>query len=643
MRAQCHLDGPWRLAYRDFRAPATEDLLLGPTDAWLPASVPGDVHQDLRAANRIPDPYFGRNADHCRWVAEKDWFYRYDFPTPPLRNGQRAVLVFEGIDCYATVYLNGQEIARNQNMFTPIRVDVTANLLPGETNRLAVRVASPLFSVEMNDHALTNWYTPRIFTRKAQFNYGWDIAPHLISLGIWQPVHLDLLDHAAIRHVHVRTLDWTDSTARLAANIELDVAAGAHPDGEVTVEVLDPDGARVFERTKPWKRGNTLRVPIALSPYRLWWPNGLGEPALYRIRVALRRNNYLLDTRQQTFGIRKIETVQETLNDQESSFYFKVNGRKTFMKGLNWTPADALPGTIPPDKYHALVDMVHATGANMMRVWGGGIYEPDRFYQRCSERGILIWQDFMFSCAAYPENAPFLREVKAEANAVVRRLRKHACLALWSGGNENDHSCGRRFNIGWDVLQPLCAKLDPDTPRIPDSPFDPAEKEPYTPLRGDSHRWAHGTSYRSDFYLKDVSKFVSEIGHLSVPDLDTLKSFIPGDKLWPPYNEVWCYHCSDTIRTGWDYRVASLFKSIAANGLPEPQTLRELIDATQELQAAACRAWTEYYHAQPHCAGILHWNVCDCWPQISDAVINHNLKPKKAYFALKEAFAKIHD
>lgn len=642
MRNRIELNDSWRLTGRDFRCSATEDLLTGPTDGWLPASVPGDVHQDLRAANRIPDPYFALNADHCRWVAEKDWFYRCDFDAPAIRPGQRAALVFDGIDTYATIYLSGAEIARNQNMFTPIRVDVTDRIKPGERNQLAVRVASPMFSVEMNDPALTNWYTPRIFSRKAQYNYGWDIAPHLVSVGIWQPVYLEVMDDVALGDIHVRTRGWSKSAARLNADIEFDAVPGA-AECDLVVEVFNPDGATVASLTSVCKPEKGARVPLSISPYRLWWPNGLGEHALYRIRVTLKRGQDILDAREQRFAIRKIETYQETVSIDESSFYFAVNGRKTFMKGINWTPADALPGTIPASKYRTLVEMVKDTGANMMRVWGGGVYEPELFYELCSENGILIWQDFMFSCAAYPETAAFIKEVKAEANAVVRRLRKHACLALWSGGNENDTSFGRRFNIGWDVLQPICKRLDPDTPRIPDSPFDPAEKEPYTPLRGDSHRWAHGTSYRSDFYLKDVSKFVSEIGHLSVPDIETLKTFIPENKLWPPHNEVWHYHCSDTIKTGWDYRIQSLFRSIEANGLPEPKSLEEFIEVTQTLQAEACRVWTEYYHSQPHCGGILHWNVCDCWPQISDAVINHNLEPKKAYYALKEAFAKISD
>ena len=251
----------------------------------------------------------------------------------------------------------------------PIRVEITGGLKKGEMNRLAVRVASPMFSVSMNDKTLTNWYTPRIFSRKAQFNYGWDIAPHLVSIGIWRPAYLDIVDAVAVRDAYVRTLKLDDNATRMAAVIALD---GAGSDAEAQVEVFTPGGDTIVDTSKSVRGASTVRVPFTVKAPQLWWPNGLGNPSLYRIRITVRQNGETLDVCEQTFGIRTVETVEEQLSGEESNFYFKINGRKTFMKGINWTPADALPGTIPDEKYRTLVDLVKDTGANMMRVLGRG-------------------------------------------------------------------------------------------------------------------------------------------------------------------------------------------------------------------------------------------------------------------------------
>jgi len=637
-----NLSQNWHLTWCNFQKTPNKELLTGNVKDWLKATVPGDVHLDLFFAGLIPDPYFGLNADLCRWIEEKDWYYRTDFVAPRLSISQKIFLIFEGIDTFATIFLNGEEIARNKNMFTSIKVDITEKIKKGK-NKLAVKIASPVFSVELKDKSLSDWYLPRLYARKAQFNYGWDIAPHLVSIGIWKPVYLKIVKKAIISDLYIQTISWDKKTAFLKAEIEIETYQ-ENIQAVLILKIFSPEQKKLREITRKFSTRKPQKKKIViyfdLSPFELWWPNGFGKQSLYQASLSLEQGSELINQREQSFGIKNVRLVQERISRKERSFYFRINGKRIFIKGFNWTPADTFPGTIKPEKYRFLLKMIKETGANMLRVWGGGIYEPEIFYQICSELGIMVWQDFMFACGSYPDDKEFLKEVKEEAKQIVQRLRKHPCLALWSGGNENDCT-GKKHKIGWGVLSQICKNLDPNTPYIPDSPFDPLKKEANCNLRGDSHRWAHGKSYKDKFYLKDKSKFVSEIGHISVPDIKTLSSFLPKNKLWPPFNEYWYYHSSDTLKVGWKNRINSLFESIRNNGLPEPKNLEQLIKTTQDLQAKAYQTWTNYYYHEANCGGILLWNLYDCWPQISDSIISYNLKPKKAYYAVKETFLKL--
>lgn len=648
----------WKLTWRSFRDEHDlESLLQGSTDRWLPASVPGDVHIDLLNAGVGPDFFPGLNADLWRWVEEKDWWYRLDFKPPKVSSDEVAHIFFHGIDTFATIFVNGRETLTHKNMFVPLEVDITHCAERGEDVKLAVKIASPIYSVDVHSdfEVKTDWNLSRLFARKAQYNYGWDIAPRLVSLGIWRDVVLIVYRLGRISDFWLTTVEYNEANALIRGEAKIEWLRGIPPEAEVRLEIfegaMDERGSKLLEiaqRIYPSDYEHRLIFEFPLKNPKLWWPNGLGEQFLYSYRIYLSKDEDVLDKWEGNFGIRKVELIQEPLSHGGSSFYFKINDRDFFAKGFNWTPLDALPARINKERYIEVLKLVKEANANMLRVWGGGIYEDEIFYDLCDKLGILVWQDFMFACANYPQTEAFLREVEREANYIVRRLRRHTCLALWSGGNEND--AFRYWQVGKDyikhrlsreILQKVCKKLNPQTPFIPDSPFSPSGDDPNNTTEGDSHRWAHGTSYLSDFYMEDQSRFVSEIGHLSVPDKDVLLQFIPEDKLWPPFNEYWYYHSSDALRVGWKYRIQSLFDSIKANNLPEPKTLEEFIEVTQDLQAKAYVAWAEHYASLPHCGGILLWNVADCWPQISDAVIAYPLKPKKAYYAVKEVFGRI--
>ncbi|MBC7328020.1 hypothetical protein H5T87_07890 [bacterium] len=655
MKKVVPLNENWKLTFRSFR----EDLdpTVEPSDGWFPASVPGDVHLDLLKAGEGPDPFWGLNTDHWRWVEEKDWWYRLDFKPPKISTDEVAHIIFEGIDTFATIFVNGRQALSHKNMFIPCEVDITHEAETGSQVKLAVKIASPIFSVDINSDpdVKTDWNLPRLFARKAQFNYGWDIAPRLVSLGIWRPVWLIIYRRGRIYDFWLYTQEYNDKEAIMKGNVVIEWLRGVPSEAYVKLEIfegaMDERGEKILEISQqifPSDYEHNLAFEFPIKNPRLWWPNGLGEPYLYSYRLSLILDDEPIDQWEGNFGIRKVELIQEPLSQGGTSFYFKINNREFFVKGFNWTPLDALPARITDERYREVLQLVKDTNANMLRVWGGGIYEPEVFYDLCDKFGILIWQDFMFACGNYPQTEAFLKEVEKEASYIIRRLRRHPCIALWSGGNENDAfrywQKGKDYiahKLSREVLYNVWKKLNPQTPFIPDSPFSPSGDDPNNTTEGDSHRWAHGTSYLSDFYMKDESRFVSEIGHISVPDKEVLLSFIPEDKLWPPFNEYWYFHAADNLRVGWRYRIQSLFNSIRENNLPEPKTLEEFIEVTQDLQAKAYVAWTEHYASLPYCGGILLWNVCDCWPQISDAIIAYPLKPKKAYYAVKEVFKRI--
>ncbi|HRR95507.1 MAG TPA: glycoside hydrolase family 2 TIM barrel-domain containing protein, partial [Candidatus Ratteibacteria bacterium] len=585
MRNTIYLNDGWKLCWRSFRDEKDIDkLTTGSTDDWISATVPGDVHIDLLKNGIGPDFYYGLNADLWRWVEEKDWWYRTEINTPNIQHNEVVHIIFEGVDTFSTIFINGEKIITNKNMFTPIEIDITQYCKKYQNIKIAVKISSPIFSVDVNkDQKIVGSNLPRMFARKAQYNYGWDIAPRLISIGIWRPVRIETYNCGRIKDfwITIKKLDKKKSILECECEIEYFKQI---ENGEVKIEIfegaIDEQGNKIIETSKKISSKNfPLKISINLKNPKIWWPNGFGEQNLYSYIVSLKKDGKIIDEKRGNFGIKKIELIQEKLSKSERSFYFKINNKKIFIKGLNWTPLDALPGSIENEKYEKVIKLVKNINANMLRVWGGGIYEPDIFYDLCDKYGIMIWQDFMFACGRYPENKEFLNEVKDEATYVIKRLRKHVCISLWCGGNENDifrywedghnyikHKCR-------NVLKKIWEKLNTQIPFIPDSPFSPSENDPNDDKEGDVHLWAHGKSYKDNFYIKKRPKFVSEIGHISVPDKKTLLSFIPDEKLWPVFNEYWYYHSSDTLRVGWKYRINSLFNSIKANNLPQPENI----------------------------------------------------------------------
>jgi beta-mannosidase len=648
MKQSIPLTGSWNVVYVEPWLGLTPGCSTRPVETrWIPAEVPGEVHLDLQRAGQIDDPFFGLNHDHIRWMEEYDWWYRVDVTPPQPGPGQRLHLLFEGLDVFASVYLNGTKVGANSNMFTPLRIDVTDAVRAGP-NRLEVCLGSPVFPPGRAHTPEVRGYGPplRLQVRKAQSCYGWNIAPRLVTIGIWKPVSFLLVDEVEVDDVFVRTVALDERSATLEAVVELRRNHGAPGtvDCELTVAgqtrrlkvACDGSGARHVER-------------FTVAQPRLWWPHNHGEQPLHEWSASVGRGGAALDRRSGRFGIRTTEIIQEPDADGTTSFILAVNGRRIFLKGMNWTPADAIVARVTDSRYRQLVEAARAANINAMRVWGGGVYERDSFYSLCDELGILITHDFMYACGCYPQDLPFLDEARREAEHVVRRLRNHPCMAAWFGDNENDVLADNSFNyptyrnnrLSKEVLAAVVRTHAPGTPYVPTSPYSPTIYDQNSPLEGDCHIWGHGLSYKSDFYVKQRPRMVTEIGHLAMPPIEVVRQFVSPGNLWPVWNPEYLTHGADCWRLDVDGRYKTMWDSIKARGWEEPKSLEDLIDKTQRLQAEATTFWVEFYGNQPDCWGIFLWNLADSWPQMSDAYIAYPFHPKAGYHAVREAYGSL--
>ncbi|MBS0631740.1 MAG: hypothetical protein JSS11_07475 [Verrucomicrobia bacterium] len=649
MKKSVPLNATWKLMHAEPNLGIHSACSAMPLDErWVDAQVPGDVHLDYLRAGMIADPFFGMNHDKLRWMEEMDWWYRTDITPPTPGPGQRLHMLFEGLDVFATIYLNGKIVGKHQNQFTPLRIDVTDHVQAG-ANRLEICLGAPLFPQNRP-------YTPevrgygqitRLQVRKSQSCYGWNISPRMVTIGIWKPVSFLLVDEVEIDDVSVQTIALNaDGSAELEALVELKPNHGAP--GTVTVDLsvagqsrqlaiaCDPSGGKQVTR---------FTVPNA----KLWWPHNHGAQPLYDWSARISRRGTQMDQRKGRFGIRTVKLIQEPDDDGGISFVFAINGKKVFMKGMNWTPADAIFTRVDEARYDQLLTIAKDTNINAMRVWGGGVYEKDYFYARCDELGIMITHDFMYACGCYPQDLAFLEEARREAEYQVRRLRNFACVIAWFGDNENDvladtsfsYPAYRHNKLSKEVLKDVVHTHAPLTPYVPTSPYSPLTYDQNAPMEGDCHIWGHGFSYKSDFYVKQKPRMVTEIGHLSFPSRATINSYVSAQNQWPVYHEEFLTHGADCIRLDRIARHRLNFESIKERGWEQPKNLDDLIEKTQTLQGEASKFWVEFYGAQPNCWGIFLWNLADSWPQMSDAYIAFPYDVKKSLAYVKQAYAEL--
>ena len=655
------------------------------TREWRPACVPGCAQADLMAEGSIPDPFVGTNEDKVQWVSGARWEYRRRFDAPLLPAGARAHLVFEGLDTFATVLVNGEAVGTSDNMFIPFRFDVTDHLAAG-SNDLAVRfdstearaaAAAQAYGVELKNVARA---PNASFVRKAPCHFGWDWGPTLLTVGIWRPVRLEIVPRAYVDAIDAWGEPGETGAGTLGAAVEV---AGPRQDGlRLEVIALAPDSKTEVGRAAQPLEGGRAAVTIPVARAELWWPNGMGRQPLYTLRVRLvAGDGAVADERTARVGIRRLELVRDP-DPWGRTFFFRANGRPLFAKGANWIPADAMPHRVTPERYRDLLESCAAVRMNMLRVWGGGYYEDEAFYELCDELGLLVWQDFMFACAMYPGDDPaFAGNVEREAAAAVKHLRCHTSLALWCGNNEMESAW---FEWGWnkqhperiwhayerlfhEMLPQAVARFDPRRPYIPSSPTSHEVGKPSDPASGDAHVWNvwHGQGSHLN-YLQSAHRFVSEFGYQSIPSLDTMGPVIPPSERRLDLPSMLQHQKSP----GGNEKIARAVEE----WLGRPRDFESLIYLSQVYQAMAIRTGVEHWRRGfviPHregepealrhstdvmlpcldtatgrlkpvsgrTMGALYWQANDCWPVMSWAGLDYHGRWKALHYAARDFFA----
>jgi len=620
------------------------------SDEWLPAIVPGSVHTDLLAAGRIPDPFVGDNEKRVQWVAEHDWEYRRTFVLDPqLPAGMHIHLVCDGLDTLAEVRLNGGTVGAAKDMFHPHRWEVTDLLRAGE-NEMSIVFRSPVRYVEARER-IRPMPGVGVFVikggphlRKAPSHFGWDWGPMLPTLGIWRDIRLEghrlaRLDDVQLHQQHVNgsvTLSAALSTqawesAPLRASLRLTAPGGRTQTAETPVDA------------------GRATLALKIEQPQLWWPNGLGAQPLYRAEVVLLNGDDVLAARLMQIGLRTVELNQQP-DEWGRSFTFVVNGVPMFATGANWIPADSFPARVTPAQLEHLLQSAADAHFNMIRIWGGGYYEAETFYDLCDRLGLLVWQDFMFACAGYPFDDPeFLETLQHEVTHTVRRLRHRACLALWCGNNEMEQGW---VQWGWSkpenedlkaaydrffhhLLPSWVIDEDPNRPYWPSSPSSGMPfVDPNGGAAGDVHQWAVWHALKPFVnYRETQARFVSEFGFQSLPALSTIAAYAEPSE-WNMTSYVMEHHQRHLNGNG-------KIVNYLTNHFRLPKDFPSLVYLTQILQAEALRTGVEHWRRHPACSGTLYWQLNDCWPVASWSSIDYFGRWKAAHYAARRFYAPI--
>ena len=627
----------------------TSTSITPPERRWMPAQVPGDVHLDLMRAGIIDDPFVGRGTDHCRWVAENDWVYEATVHEPVHTAGQRVVLEFAGLDTFATVFLDDEVIATHQNMFRPLSVDVTSHM-NGEPHVLRVRLDSAMTPRGRDlSQADVFGYGPRrrMHSRKSQM-YAFHTAAWLMTIGIWKPVTWLVHNELSIDDVFPRTVAINpDGSATV--EVTVDIAKTGSLVLPATLSLTVAGEHRVVSVDTSWN-GAHIRETFEVENAKLWWVHDHGAQDLYEWKASLTRDGSTLDERTGTFGIRTVRVAEEPDHDGGTSFRVELNGKPIFLKGFNWVPLDSILARGDDEKrYEELLGIAREANANAIRVNGFGIYERDVFYDLCDRLGILVAQDFMFADAAYPHDAEFLHECRLEAVHQVRRLRAHPSLGWWFGDNENDHVVPTQLGfveyvdneLNKSVLAEAVQLHAPGTPYFPSSPYSPMNPDANSDREGTCHIWRFGVRWDDPAYTELRPRMMIEIGLFGLPPREVMESMLgPNVERWPVYNDTYFARLDDS-RNSRDAWYDILFDTIRAAGLEQPESLDELIERTQLLQAEATSFWIDHYSAQDTCWGIFLWSLNDPWPCPSCSYLAYPAVPKPALAAAREAFGRI--
>jgi beta-mannosidase len=673
--------GDWTLYFgvQDKDAPVTPAELKSSDFRHIEASVPSNVEIDLLNAGIIKDPMKGDNVYDLRKYETYQWWYQRSFKKPESKDGEKVELCFDGIDCIADIWLNNKKIAHVEDMLVEHHYDVT-DLLE-KNNQLSVCIYSTV--LEARKHLRSNFgvrydaLAEGVSIRKSPHMFGWDIMPRLISAGIWKDVKLEVIppDYwEAVYWVTKKTdtknrtadlyVDWQFNTSKLNIDdllLKISLARGNKIVYQKTVKVYTTVSREHIE---------------GLRDVDFWWPRGYGEPSLYTASLQLTDSTgKILCENIQEIGIRKTELLVTPVNTKEKpgDFAFIVNGERVFVKGTNWVPLDALHSR---DLQHldTAMSMITDLNCNMIRLWGGNVYESDAFYNLCDQNGIMVWQDFIMGCTIYPQNAEFCEKIRKEAVKTILRLRNHACLALWAGNNENDVSLEWGDDqsyidpnteiISRQVLPLAIREWDPKAPYLSSSPFISSEAfntehKVNSNFSPEMHLWGPRGYYKAPFYTENSAKFVSEIGYHGCPNFESLEKMMDQGFVYPwsnvdsnsgrrtitgddianlVWNDQWqckatCSHPNAETNKQRNHLMTNQIKCVFGE---VPTDLKQFITASQIVQAEALKYFIEFWRMNKgERNGIIWWNLRDGWPIVSDAIVDYYGSKKLAYRYVK--------
>ena len=653
----------WKLSYweQPQRPVTSPNGLKSVNTKTISATVPGNVELDLLAAGLIEDPMVGCNTDKLRSWEGYQWCYTKDFTAPALEEGQICELFFGGIDCLADIWIDDRHVGSTENMLIEHVFDVTSYLKAGKRHTLRVILRSALLEGEnhlLGTLSIGNFPAEEsIYIRKAPHMFGWDILPRLVSAGLWRDVELRVQNPARLRDVNymVARLNGKDATLYLDIQVKLPSPLYSHAFAKVTMrrngKVAFQGDYRIYTPA--------FRYTFGMKDCDLWWPHGYGEAALYDAHIDLTdENGNILDTDDRRIGIRtvRLERNDIILPDQPGKFRFYVNEVPIFVRGTNWVPLDALHSR---DKslVKDAVDMAVDLNCNMLRCWGGNVYEDHLFYDLCDENGLMIWQDFTMGCTMYPQRDDFAKALETEVISVVTKLRNHPCIVLWAGNNEDDsasHWSLAPFDINpnldrvsREVIPRVIYEFDVTRPYLPSSPYYSQavyEHGSGEHLLPEVHLWGPRGYYKDAYYAKAGNVFVSEIGYHGCPNMESLKKMMTPDCVYPwthdfQWNEEWL---TKSVRRFPELGQTNDRNNLMLNQISivfgeVPRKLEDFIQASQSVQAEAMKFFVELWrgHKFEGRNGIIWWNLRDGWPLISDAVTDYWNSKKKAYYYIR--------
>lgn len=661
------LNGNWNLKF--FPQPkyaVTKPEELANIDAQqIEATVPGNVELDMLKAGLIADPMLGNNIYALRKYEGYQWCYTKKFNSPEVNSDEQVQLFFGGIDCLAEIWLNGKHLGSVDNMLIEHTFDVTELLNKDGENTLQVIIRSAVLEAQkyfLGTFSVGNFAaTESTYIRKAPHMYGWDIMPRLVSAGLWRDVELRVINNVHIVNAHWMTskINLEDKTAQIFVDMQLAIPF-EQLDKTYAVVKLKRKEKLIYEN-KILITSHAFRHIIELENVDFWWPRGYGEPALYDAEIQLiSSTGNVISEDLCSVGVRTVKLDRTDINDMPDNpgrFCFIVNGEPVFIRGTNWVPLDALHSR-DASLLDDAINMVVETNCNMIRCWGGNVYEDHRFFDLCDENGIMVWQDFAMGCTFYPQRDDFAKAIEKEAIAVVTKLRNHPSLALWSGNNEDDTALRWtlvNFNINPNkdvisrrVLPQVIYEMDPTRTFLPSSPYYSQavyEKGSHDDLLPENHLWGPRGYYKDSFYTQAKASFVSEIGYHGCPNKSSLEKMFTKESVNPwldgqvgLWNDEWMTKAvrifpyapkqggRNDLMTN---QIKILFGSI-------PEDLDDFIAASQFVQAEAMKYFVEKWRGdKPERSGIIWWNIRDGWPILSDAVTDYYNSKKLAFYFLK--------